>query len=39
MDMPSPFSGVIKEVLVKEEDVVGSGDAIALIETDDGAAS
>ncbi|MGB3211330.1 MAG: 2-oxo acid dehydrogenase subunit E2 [Desulforhopalus sp.] len=35
MDIPSPFSGVIKEVLVKEEDVVGSGDVIALIETDE----
>ena len=33
MDIPSPFSGVIKEVLVKEDDVVGSGDVIALIET------
>jgi len=33
MDIPSPFAGVIKEVLVKEEDVVASGDVIALIET------
>ncbi len=33
MDIPSPFAGVIKEVLVKEDDVVGSGDVIALIET------
>ena len=33
MDIPSPFSGIIKEVLVKEDDVVGSGDVIALIET------
>lgn len=33
MDIPSPFAGVIKEVLVKEDDVVGSGDIIALIET------
>ncbi|MCP4338872.1 MAG: branched-chain alpha-keto acid dehydrogenase subunit E2 [Desulfobulbaceae bacterium] len=32
MDIPSPFTGVIKEVLVKEDDVVGSGDVIALIE-------
>jgi pyruvate dehydrogenase E2 component (dihydrolipoamide acetyltransferase) len=32
MDIPSPFAGVIKEVLVKEDDVVGSGDVIALIE-------
>lgn len=35
MDIPSPFSGVIKEVLVKEDDVVGSGDVIALIETEE----
>jgi len=34
MDIPSPFAGVIKEVLLKEEDVVSSGDIIALIETD-----
>lgn len=34
MDIPSPFAGVIKEVKVKEEDEVGSGDVIALIETD-----
>ncbi len=33
MDIPSPFAGVIKEVMVKEEDVVSSGDVIALIET------
>jgi pyruvate dehydrogenase E2 component (dihydrolipoamide acetyltransferase) len=33
MDIPSPFAGVIQEVLVKEDDVVGSGDIIALIET------
>lgn len=33
MDIPSPFSGVITELLVKEDDVVGSGDTIALIET------
>ena len=33
MDIPSPFAGVITEVLVKEEDVVGSGDVIALIDT------
>ena len=32
MDIPSPYAGVIKEVLVKEDDVVGSGDVIALIE-------
>lgn len=32
MDIPSPFAGVIKEVLVKEEDVVASGDVIATIE-------
>ncbi len=34
MDLPSPFSGVIKEVSVKEEDVVNTGDVIALIETE-----
>ena len=33
MDIPSPFSGVIKEVLVQADDVVASGDIIALIET------
>lgn len=33
MDIPSPLAGVIKEVLVKEDDVVASGDVIALIET------
>ncbi len=33
MDIPSPFAGIIKEVLVKADDVVGSGDIIALIET------
>ena len=38
MDMPSPFAGVIKEVLVKDEDVVNSGDVIALIETDEAVA-
>jgi pyruvate dehydrogenase E2 component (dihydrolipoamide acetyltransferase) len=38
MDIPSPFAGVIKEVLVKEDDVVGSGDVIALIETGEAAA-
>lgn len=38
MDIPSPFSGVIKEVLVKEDDIVGSGDVIALIETDESVA-
>ena len=33
MDIPSPFAGVIKEVLVKEEQTTVSGDVIALIET------
>lgn len=33
MDIPSPLAGVIKEILVKEDDVVSSGDVIALIET------
>jgi len=32
MDIPSPFAGIIKEVLVKEEDTTASGDVIALIE-------
>lgn len=36
MDIPSPFSGVIKEVQVQEEDVVKSGDLIAIIETEAG---
>lgn len=34
MDIPSPFAGVIKEVLVKEDDEVSSGDVIAVIETE-----
>lgn len=32
MDLPSPFAGKIVEVKVKEEQVVRSGDLIALIE-------
>lgn len=32
MDLPSPFAGTIKEVLVKPEQVVKSGDVIATIE-------
>jgi pyruvate dehydrogenase E2 component (dihydrolipoamide acetyltransferase) len=32
MDIPSPFAGVIKEVKIKEDDTVKSGDLIALIE-------
>lgn len=32
MDIPSPFSGVIREVHVKEGDIVNSGALIALIE-------
>lgn len=32
MDIPSPLAGVIVEMLVKEDDVVQSGDVIALIE-------
>lgn len=35
MDLPSPYSGVIKEVSVKEEDKVADGDVIALIETEE----
>jgi len=34
MDIPSPFSGTIKEVLIKVEDTTASGDVIATIETD-----
>lgn len=37
MDLPSPYSGIIKEVSVKEEDRVASGDVVALIETDEAA--
>lgn len=33
MDLPSPLAGVIKEVLVKADDEVKSGDVIAIIET------
>jgi pyruvate dehydrogenase E2 component (dihydrolipoamide acetyltransferase) len=33
MDIPATLAGVIKEILVKEDDVVSSGDVIALIET------
>ena len=32
MDIPSPFAGIIKEVLIKENDITKSGDMIALIE-------
>lgn len=32
MDLPSPFAGVIREVLLKENQVVESGDIIATIE-------
>ena len=38
MDIPSTLAGVIKEILVKEDDVVSSGDVIALIETTGAAA-
>jgi len=34
MDIPSPFAGVIQEVLIKENDAIGSGDLIALIRTE-----
>lgn len=33
MDLPSPLAGVIKEVLIKADDEVKSGDVIAVIET------
>ncbi len=39
MDIPSPFAGVIKELLVAEDDVVASGDIIALIEVEGGKSS
>ena len=35
MDIPSPSSGTIREVHLKEGDTVKSGDLIALIETED----
>jgi pyruvate dehydrogenase E2 component (dihydrolipoamide acetyltransferase) len=35
MDLPSPFAGTIKEVLVKPEQVVKSGDVIATMEVAD----
>jgi pyruvate dehydrogenase E2 component (dihydrolipoamide acetyltransferase) len=33
MDIPSPVAGIVKEVLVKADDMVASGDVIALVET------
>ena len=38
-EVPSPVTGVIKEVLVKEGDTVPIGTAIAVIETSDSAAA
>lgn len=35
MDIPSPFAGSIKEVIIKEGDITKSGDLIALIEVAD----
>lgn len=35
MDMPSPLAGIIREVLVKENDTIASGDVIAVIEVAD----
>lgn len=35
MDIPSPFAGVIKEVLLKVDDEVSSGDGIATIEMEE----
>jgi pyruvate dehydrogenase E2 component (dihydrolipoyllysine-residue acetyltransferase) len=32
MDLPSPFSGIIREIHVKEEDQINTGDLIASIE-------
>jgi len=34
MDIPSPFAGVIQEVLINENDTITSGDLIALIRVD-----
>ena len=34
MDIPSPLAGVVKEVYLKDESVVKSGDAILLLELD-----
>lgn len=34
MDIPSPFTGVIREILLKEGDKVGNGEVIALIEVE-----
>ncbi|MBW1634999.1 MAG: 2-oxo acid dehydrogenase subunit E2 [Deltaproteobacteria bacterium] len=34
MDIPSPFAGVIREVLIKENDTISSGDLIAMIEVE-----
>ncbi|MDK1030812.1 MAG: biotin/lipoyl-containing protein [Planctomycetia bacterium] len=35
-DVPSPVSGTIKSLAVKEEDVVEVGGLLAVIETEDG---
>lgn len=34
MDIPSPFAGTVKEVYLKEEDSVASGDDIVLLEVE-----
>ncbi len=38
MDIPTPFDGIIKELKLKEGDSVSSGDVIAIITTQAGAA-
>jgi pyruvate/2-oxoglutarate dehydrogenase complex dihydrolipoamide acyltransferase (E2) component len=32
IDIPSPYDGIITEVLVRENDPIGEGEVIALIE-------
>jgi pyruvate dehydrogenase E2 component (dihydrolipoamide acetyltransferase) len=39
MDLPSPFSGIIKEIFIKEEDQLNTGDLIASIEISSGEVS
>jgi pyruvate dehydrogenase E2 component (dihydrolipoamide acetyltransferase) len=36
MDIPSPAEGVVKEIYIKEDDAVKSGDDILLLEVDEG---
>lgn len=39
MEIPAPFAGTVKKVLVKTDDTVNVGDIIAEIDTDDASAS